>query len=810
MIDQSDSVSAPIFDLFVPRDSARTWAVPLSTHSSGCGTNVDLNASLNKCLKRHPQFSGVGAPFTTSDLASISDPSLSRRYQNSKRRPQCDIELAASLCSLPGDEDPIYTPKSTETPTCPIDLPSGPDDENSDGAARLHLFQQHQRLLLLVPPRVTVDDSFFSRQSSDHRSNVKTLNFAQQIIGQLQYHFLPSKPFFNLRKNRPIKSILSTGKEIIAESLPIRCLEATFVAMYLTQHLASMGVGAPCPMAPDEYLGESHSTAADGAPSNDIIQTSIVPVSHPQLPPHNEPSDTSARMKPPMPKTPKPTSPAAGHTAPQSQNGNFSKNDQKSPPMRFPLAFKSICKGKIYRHIVLVVFCILEFSDDPLCPDGSGKRVPSVSGVATTLNDRDRFFGNFGAVGISRRNTLMDKPCKYPSLVSLVMEYEKQYALIGHRLASVKVGLPISYDKAHAAVVPCWRFLTVKLPLIRPADLPNQASPTPPPNPTHSSPSEYIALLRRDACRRRRSSSRTTSRPPTTTQPEELPEANAGTNAPVPAPVAGALQNSDKISACPTPRAYNTDYPTELLTQSGRTIMCLQGMLAALGNQYFGGDSSDFEPPPIALNTSGANSASPAASPCHAPRPDPPLATKAPLSPSKSPQISKTPTHSEHTCPDAPPEVTTPSCMTSPIAEEEDDDSDTEMNRRRGMCVLYGRSPLHPDGKFAPVSYASLGPNVLSGNGTAWPNAASPQNNGRPGDASRPANFGHKPPTTTAGRLELSARIANASYSAALTAVSKRTKQIKLAQTAAAALHKTTEKSTTQDIAAETEAPQQA
>ncbi|CCW71124.1 unnamed protein product [Phytomonas sp. Hart1] len=69
-----------------------------------------------------------------------------------------------------------------------------------------------------------------------HLSSAERLPYIQQQINLLCYNRLP-QTFFNLEKHRPLRSILMTGKETLQEALPIRCLEATFVALYLTQGL---------------------------------------------------------------------------------------------------------------------------------------------------------------------------------------------------------------------------------------------------------------------------------------------------------------------------------------------------------------------------------------------------------------------------------------------------------------------------------------------------------------------------------------------------------------------------------------------
>lgn len=66
--------------------------------------------------------------------------------------------------------------------------------------------------------------------------SLQKIEHIQKILDVLSYNHLPHT-FFNLDKHRALQSVLLTAKEIIAEALPIRCLEATFVGLYLTQDL---------------------------------------------------------------------------------------------------------------------------------------------------------------------------------------------------------------------------------------------------------------------------------------------------------------------------------------------------------------------------------------------------------------------------------------------------------------------------------------------------------------------------------------------------------------------------------------------
>ena len=75
---------------------------------------------------------------------------------------------------------------------------------------------------------------------------------------------------------------------------------------------------------------------------------------------------------------------------------------------RVPLSFKSKFEGKTFRHIVLAI----------------------------------RVDGKWGALGISRRNSLMNKPFKFSSLGDLVLEYKKSYRECCHKLVCVYPGLP--------------------------------------------------------------------------------------------------------------------------------------------------------------------------------------------------------------------------------------------------------------------------------------------------------------------------------------------------------------------------------
>jgi tubulinyl-Tyr carboxypeptidase len=82
--------------------------------------------------------------------------------------------------------------------------------------------------------------------------------------------------------------------------------------------------------------------------------------------------------------------------------------------IRVPLSFKSkFIKGTVHRHIVLAI----------------------------------KFDGKWGAIGISRRSSLMNKPIKFNSLAELVKEFDASYEACYHRLVTVYIGLPLPHDK---------------------------------------------------------------------------------------------------------------------------------------------------------------------------------------------------------------------------------------------------------------------------------------------------------------------------------------------------------------------------
>ncbi|XP_041105267.1 tubulinyl-Tyr carboxypeptidase 2-like [Polyodon spathula] len=61
----------------------------------------------------------------------------------------------------------------------------------------------------------------------------------QNYMKMLQYNHTGTQ-FFEIRKTRPLSGLMETAREMIRESLPIKCLEAVILGIYLTNGLTSV------------------------------------------------------------------------------------------------------------------------------------------------------------------------------------------------------------------------------------------------------------------------------------------------------------------------------------------------------------------------------------------------------------------------------------------------------------------------------------------------------------------------------------------------------------------------------------------
>lgn len=62
------------------------------------------------------------------------------------------------------------------------------------------------------------------------------IKMIQQFINKLEYNHT-NQNYFNLSKARPYSRVMDTAKKILRDCLPIKCLEAVFLGMYLTNKM---------------------------------------------------------------------------------------------------------------------------------------------------------------------------------------------------------------------------------------------------------------------------------------------------------------------------------------------------------------------------------------------------------------------------------------------------------------------------------------------------------------------------------------------------------------------------------------------
>jgi hypothetical protein len=183
----------------------------------------------------------------------------------------------------------------------------------------------------------------YEEDTDSFESTLEKLNNIQKYIEALEYNY-SGKPFIRMRKSGGIGHIKEVSEQLIASSLPIQCVEAVFLACYLSSNMTNV--------------------------------------------------------------------------------------------IRIPLSFKSKYRNlSVHRHMVLAV-CV------------SGK---------------------WGALGISRRRCLMDKPVISNSLYDLIIDYRQSYHSVYHKLLTIYLGMPFPHhflavgatNNVETAVP--WRALKVRL-----------------------------------------------------------------------------------------------------------------------------------------------------------------------------------------------------------------------------------------------------------------------------------------------------------------------------------------------------------
>eukprot|EP00891_Asterochloris_glomerata_P006202 jgi/Astpho2/6202/Aster-x1355 len=164
-------------------------------------------------------------------------------------------------------------------------------------------------------------------------------------ISGLQYNHTAAN-YFNLSKRRPYCLLMHTAKEMVKDALPIKCVEAVFLALLLTSSWHDL---------------------------------------------HRVPLGFKTRA------------------TPWAQTNG----------------------GRVYRHLVLAVM-----------------HKPS---------------GKWGALGLSRRAQLMDKPMEHSTFTSLLQDYRQAYHRWWHEVLKLRIGLPAPHDAASGEMV-CWRRCCLTVP----------------------------------------------------------------------------------------------------------------------------------------------------------------------------------------------------------------------------------------------------------------------------------------------------------------------------------------------------------
>ncbi|XP_030051907.1 tubulinyl-Tyr carboxypeptidase 2 [Microcaecilia unicolor] len=169
------------------------------------------------------------------------------------------------------------------------------------------------------------------------------LQAVQSYMKMLQYNHTGTQ-LFEIRKTRPLSGLMETAKEMTREALPIKCLEAVILGIYLT-------------------------------------------------------------------------------------------NAQPAVE-RFPISFKTQFSGNYFHHVVLGIY----------------------------------YSGCYGALGMSRRSDLMDKPLTFRTLSDLIFEFEESYKKYFHSVKKVKIGLYVPHDP-HSFQPIEWRQLVLNVGKMMQTDL---------------------------------------------------------------------------------------------------------------------------------------------------------------------------------------------------------------------------------------------------------------------------------------------------------------------------------------------------
>lgn len=91
------------------------------------------------------------------------------------------------------------------------------------------------------------------------------VRYIESVLAHLEYNYT-GVSYFNIRKDRPLSQIMDTAKQILREQLPIKCVEAVFLSLYLTSWHRGI---ARIPVAfRTRVVGAKASSSTECAPSS--------------------------------------------------------------------------------------------------------------------------------------------------------------------------------------------------------------------------------------------------------------------------------------------------------------------------------------------------------------------------------------------------------------------------------------------------------------------------------------------------------------------------------------------------------------
>lgn len=329
-------------------------------------------------------------------------------------------------------------------------------DQKQQQQLHIHAFVQPVKEVLVAPGG---SGNHAPRSSGSHLLPAAAqLASVQRTINQLEYSFLPIVSFFDLRKRRSLRQILETAREMMTASLPIRCLEAVFIALLLTCGSKSL-----------ERIPVSLTSEAPVEPS-----ANAAPAAAPEAK-----KTLNAEPTQPAPETSSTKSTISQQQQQQrvqqreSKNQNDGSNDDDDDDE------KSLPDEEEFEEVNNAEDREQQKQQQEKVREQSIEKQPvtTATGAATQQQQQQvvqfkhivlAIAHNstpqlFGSLGLSRRSCLMDKPLHYTSLAALVDDFRRSYHFVGHSLALVRFGLPVPHDSMSRAT-PCWNFVELLLP----------------------------------------------------------------------------------------------------------------------------------------------------------------------------------------------------------------------------------------------------------------------------------------------------------------------------------------------------------